>query len=153
MSGRATGRVGFVTAANVELARSIFAAWEDGDYRDSAKWMHPGVEVIFPDGPSPGTWRGLAGLAEGWRDFLSAWDEYRVEVEEFRELDDERVLVLTRRSGRGKTSGIELGQIGSSGAGLMHIREGLVTRAVFYFDREHALVDLGLTPEAGSAQS
>jgi ketosteroid isomerase-like protein len=33
----------------------------------------------------PAGGRGLAGLAEGWRDWLSAWEDFRVEAEEYRE--------------------------------------------------------------------
>jgi ketosteroid isomerase-like protein len=83
-------------------------------------------------------------MAEGWRDWLSAWEEYRTEVDEYRELDGERVLVLDRRSGRGKTSGLEIGQVRTKGASVLHVREGKVTRIVSYVDREHALTDLGL---------
>jgi ketosteroid isomerase-like protein len=69
----------------------------------------------------------------------------------YRELDGERVLVLTHYSGRGKTSGLELGQVRSKGATLFHVRGGKVTRIVHYWDRERALADLGLAREAGSA--
>jgi ketosteroid isomerase-like protein len=65
-------------------------------------------------------------------------------VDEYRELDDERVLVLIRRSGHGKTSGLELGQMRTQGAALWHIRDGKMTRLVDYFDRDRALADLGL---------
>jgi hypothetical protein len=34
-------------------------------------------------------------MAEGWREFLSAWEAVRPEVDEYRELDDERVLVVS----------------------------------------------------------
>ena len=92
-------------------------AWERGDY-SSAEWADPEIEVVFPDGPTPGSWRGLAGTAEAWREFLRTWEEFRQEVEEYRELDEERVLVLARFSGRGRMSGVELGQIGTRGASL-----------------------------------
>jgi ketosteroid isomerase-like protein len=57
------------------------------------------------------------------------------------ELDARRVLVLTRVSGRGKTSGV---QIGDRGAELFETHDGKVTRIVTYFDRDRALADLGL---------
>jgi SnoaL-like domain len=88
---------------NVELVRAICAPWKHGDY-SSAEWAHPEIEVETPDGPQPGNWKGLAGMAEGYRDFLSAWDDVRTDVEEYRQADSERVLAFTHTSGRGKTS-------------------------------------------------
>jgi ketosteroid isomerase-like protein len=134
---------------NLDLVRSIFAAWECGDY-SSAEWAHHEVEFVRADGPSPGSWTGLAGMVEGTRDWLNTWDELRTEAYEYRELDDERVLVLVRMSGRGKTSGLQLAQMRTQGANLFHVRGGKVTRLVLYFDRDRAFVELGLAPEAGS---
>jgi ketosteroid isomerase-like protein len=128
---------------NVEIVRSIYAAWERGDW-SPIEWAHPEIQWVSADGPSPGTWTGLAGMAEGWREWLSAWEEFTIEVDEYRELDDQRVLVLNHVSGRGKTSGLDLGQMGTKGAALFHVREGKVTRFVFYWDRERALADLDL---------
>jgi ketosteroid isomerase-like protein len=70
--------------------------------------------------------------------------DFRLEADEFRELDEERVLVLYRRSGRGQMSGPELGQMQTNGAHLFHICDGRVTRFVGYWDRYTALADLGL---------
>jgi len=128
---------------NLDLVRSIFAAWERGDF-SATRWADPEIEFVFADGPSPGNWTGVAGMAEGWRDWISAWDVHRVEAAEFRELDGERVLVFVHHTGRGKTSGLELRQIGASGANLFQIRGGKVTRFVIYLDRDRALADLGL---------
>jgi len=99
---------------------------------------------VFADGPQPGSWTGLGRLAEGWREWLSAWKDYRVEADDFRELDNERVLVLSHYSGRGKMSGLEVGQMRTFGATLFHIRDGKVTRFVGYWDRDRAFADLGL---------
>ena len=136
---------------NLELVRSIYAAWERGDF-SSAEWAHPEIEYVIADGPEPGTWTGLSGMGEAMRSILSAWEEFRGEPEEYRALDDERVLVLTRRSGRGRTSGVELAQMQATGAQLFHVRGGKVTRFVTYWDREQALADLGLAPDAGLSE-
>jgi ketosteroid isomerase-like protein len=141
-----------MASANVDLVRSICAPWERGDY-SSAEWADPEIEWVIADGPAPGSWSGLAGMTEGWREFLNAWEEVRVEVDEYRELDSERVLVFVHFVGRGKKSGLEVGQMRAKGAGLFHVRGGKVTRAVFYFDRERALADLGLAPEASPPRS
>jgi ketosteroid isomerase-like protein len=71
-----------------------------------------------------------------------------VEADEYRELDDERVFVLTRFSGRGKTSGLELDEIGAKAAHVFHIRDGKVTKVIVYLDRQRAFADLGLPSEA-----
>ena len=141
-----------MTSANVDLVRSLYAAWERGDY-SSDKWVHPEIEYVVADGPSPGRWTGLAGMVEGWRSLISAWEGYRTEADEFRALDDEHVLVFEHRSGRGKRSGLELGQIHSKGAALFCVRDGKVTRLVTYLDRDRALADLGLGPGLGSPPS
>jgi ketosteroid isomerase-like protein len=141
-----------MSSANVDLVRTIYAGWERGNY-SSAAWAHPEIEYVHADGPAPGSWTGLAGMAAGFRDFLSAWDNWRIEAEQYRELDGERVLVLYRRSGRGKASGLEVGQISSKAANVFHVRNGKVTRLAVYWDPERALADLGLPPQAGTADS
>jgi ketosteroid isomerase-like protein len=133
-----------VTApASVEVVRSILAANERGDY-GSTEWAHPDIEFVIADGPSPGHWTGVAGMTAGWLEIANAFKELHSVADEYRELDDERVLVLVHRRGRGKTSGLELGGIGSEGAAVFHVCDGKVSRLIVYLDRERALADLGL---------
>ena len=126
---------------NLDLVRSIFAAWECGDF-SATEWADLELEYTIADGPQPGTWIGQ--MPKGFRDWTSAWEGYRTEAEEFRELDAERVLVLNRNKGRGKTSGIELSQLQARGAMVFHIRDGKVTHLTAYLERDRALADLGL---------
>jgi ketosteroid isomerase-like protein len=128
---------------NLDLVRSIHAAWERGDFT-SVEWAHSDIEFVLPDGPDPGAWRGIAEMTDGWRSRISAWAQFRFAAGEFRELDRERVLVLSHRSGRGKTSGMEIGQLHTEGATLFVLRDGKVTRLVAYWDRDRAFADLGL---------
>jgi ketosteroid isomerase-like protein len=133
-------------STNLDLVRSAFADWERGDFT-SAEWAEPKIEFVIADGPEPGTSTGLAGMAETMRGWLSGWEDYRLEAEEYRELDDERVLVFYNQSGRGKASGLELAQRWPKAASLFLIQDGKVTRLVTYFDRDRVRADLGLAPE------
>jgi ketosteroid isomerase-like protein len=130
-------------SANLDLVRSIFAEWERGDFR-STDWAHPETEWIIADGPTAGRWTGVAGMTESFRSFLGAFEDLRVRAEEFRELDGERVLVITSRSGRGKTSGLQISELHTRPVMLCHVRDGRVTRMVSFYDSDRALADLGL---------
>ena len=136
-------------SANLDFIRSLYAAWERADW-SSAEWAHPEIEWVIADGPTPGSWTGVAGMVEGFRGILGAWEEFRAVADEYRELDAERVLVLIHWGGRGKTSGLEVEQMRTKGAQLFHVRGGKVTRFVTYWDGERALADLGLPPEVDS---
>ena len=129
--------------SNLDLVRSIYADWERGDF-SSAGWADPEIEFVLTDGPEPGNWSGLAAMAQAMRGWLSGWEDYRLEAEEYRELDDDRVLVITTSTGRGKSSGLGVGQMYAYGANLFHIRRGKITRLVTYWNRDRALADLGL---------
>jgi ketosteroid isomerase-like protein len=125
---------------NLDLVRSIYADWERGDH-SSAEWADPEVELVIVDGPNPGTWTGLAAVAKAWREFISGFEEVRTLADEYRLLDDERVLVATQFSARGGGSGLALT---GKGAILFHVREGKVTRIARYWEPDRALSDLGL---------
>ena len=133
---------------NLEIVRSIYVDWARGDF-SSVTWASPDVEFVFAGGPEPDSWHGLAGMSDAYREWLRAWEGFRAEPEEYRLLDGERVLVLVRNSGRGRTSGLELVQ--RSVANLFHLQHGKVTRIVVYLDREIAFAELGLGIQADAS--
>jgi ketosteroid isomerase-like protein len=92
-------------------------------------------------------------MASGWREWLSAWKDLRIEVDRFLELDDGRVLVLARGIARGSSSGLDTDQMRSEAAAVFHIRDGTVTRLIITWDRDRALADLGLSEEAMSQEA
>jgi ketosteroid isomerase-like protein len=145
--------------AKVELVRSIHAALESVDwtllsaeerFARSADLFDPEIELVIVDGPEPHSSTGVDALVRWREDVLSAWEGYRLTAEEYRELDDERVLVVYRRSGRGKTSGIDVAEMAEKGAAVFHVRDAKVARFVAYWYLDRALADLGLNPEGRS---
>jgi hypothetical protein len=139
---------------NMDLVRSMTVEWERGDY-SRTDWAHPEIEFVIADGPSPGAWTGLTGMAQGWGDFLRAWEhEFRCVVEGYRELDGECILVLQHFGGRGKASGLEITEMAMKGATVVQIDGGKVTRLAIYFDRERApAADLGLSEQDAQGDS
>ena len=141
-SARDTARA---MSENLDLVRSIYEDVERGDvawtFQAASERAHPEFEWIIADGPRAGSFKGVVGAEESFYGMLEAWDEWRFVAEEYRQLDDERVLVLDHRSGRGKGSGVE---VETKGAAVYHVRDGKLTRIILYWDRDNALADLGL---------
>ena len=126
-----------MTSANLELVRSIHESGARGDW-SSAEWADPEIEFVLADGLDAGSCSGVSAMTAAWRDFLSAWESYRVEPLEYREFDDERVCVLLRISGRGKSSGLQMDQ---TAANVFTLGAGKVTRLVIYWDADGALAE------------
>ena len=74
-------------------------------------------------------------------------DDWRDVAEESREVDANRVLMLSRFTGRGRSSGVNLMEAPQQAARVFDIHEGKVTRMHANRDRDRALADLGLALE------
>jgi hypothetical protein len=81
---------------DLDLVRSIYAAWERGDW-SSDEWADADIAFVIAGGPEPGSYTGVPAMAHAWHVFLSAWEDLCTEADEFRELDGERVLVHLER--------------------------------------------------------
>jgi hypothetical protein len=131
-------------SSNLDLIRGIFAEWERGDW-NSADWADPEIDFVMHGGLNSGEWKGIREMTETWVGTLRAWDDLRAIPEEFRELDDGRILVFLRNEGRGKGSGIDVGEISAKSANVFTVRDGQVIRLELYWERDDAVADLGLT--------
>jgi ketosteroid isomerase-like protein len=128
---------------NLEIVKAIYAEWEKGDW-SSSDWADPEIEFEMVGDLIEGSWTGIAEMAKAWGRMVNAWDGLTADPEEFREIDDGRILVLLHNSGRGRESGIELEEISAKSANVFTIREGRVTKLVLYWDRDRAIEDLDL---------
>jgi uncharacterized protein len=85
---------------------------------------------------------GLDGFVAAWRDWTSAFESFRIEVEEMVDAGD-NVVSLVRQIGIPKGAHAE---IETQGAAVWMIREGRLRRVEFHLDRNAALRAAGLGP-------
>jgi ketosteroid isomerase-like protein len=76
------------------------------------------------------------------RRWLSPWEDWRVEAEEYLPVGG-GVLVLTRYRGRGKGSGLE---VEGTGGNLWMMRDGRAESVMVFNDPDRALAAAGLPP-------
>jgi ketosteroid isomerase-like protein len=126
--------------SNAELVRSLYERWANRENPDEL--YHPDIEWSMPH--PGGQVKGREQVVAFLRSFMGAWDEHEIEIEEVRELDDGKVLVLSTERGRGRMSGIETV---AHPAALWTLRDGRVVRFEAFGDRDEARRRAGLDPD------
>jgi ketosteroid isomerase-like protein len=123
--------------SNVDLIRPIYEEWGRGNWRPRFDLYHPNMEWGWSD-----EFPGLAGVYEDHEDpnprliaWLSGWEHWRAEADEFLEFGD-HVVVLATYHGRGRGSGVEISQ---EGAHVFELRDGKVVRLEIFATRAKAL--------------
>ena len=127
---------------NVELVKSLFAAFADRDFDAAAKVLHPEIEIhpAIVGGPEGIVYRGWNGNRQFWADIDATWSEFRIETQEFRDLGDQ-VLVLGRAFAHGPGSGITLDQ---ASAWIAAVRLSRIVRFQSFSTQREALEAAGL---------
>jgi uncharacterized protein len=122
---------------NADIVRPIYEHWARGDWRPRFEVYDPEMEWGWSD-----EFPDLGGVHQDpvdpnprLRRWLSGWEEWRAEPDDFVEIGD-HVIVLARYLGRGKGSGIEIEQ---EGAHVFKLRDGRVIRLEIFASRERAL--------------
>ncbi len=124
---------------NVEIVRTLFARWNEGDYSDT-DWAAPDIAFVMKT-PGGGTSQGVEAMSESWRNFLRAWEEFQGVPQEVIEAGNQ-VLVLNEFGGRGSASGVPIK--GMRGAALFTFERGRVVRLALFTDWDEALEAAGL---------
>jgi SnoaL-like protein len=106
-----------------ELTELERLSWPDFDI--AMVGANPSVRIEF---------KGIDGLVDAWRDWLTPFESYRIEIEGFEDGDD-RALILVRQiaSPRGTEAAIE-----TPGAAVVWTRDGKLSRVEFHMSRDEA---------------
>lgn len=128
---------------NVEVIRAMYEHWARGDFPEG--FIDPDVVHSRTGAQTPdmeGEWRGLEAFLRSFAEYLHAFSDLRIEAEEIIDLDDDRVLVLSRHTAQGKLSGAPIDhELGD----LFTLRAGKVVRYDSYWDRAVAMKAAGLS--------
>jgi ketosteroid isomerase-like protein len=95
----------------------------------------------FHGWPEQQTYEGVDGARSFLQDWTSAWDDWELEVEAFRDAGN-KVVCLVRQHGRSKAAGMP---VDMSFAQVWTVRDGRQARMDMYSDRAEALEAAGLT--------
>ena len=124
-------------AGNAELLAPIYEEWGRGNWRPRFELYHPDMEWGWSD-----EFPGLGGVHKDARNpnprllaWLSEWEDWRAQAEEYLELGD-HVVVLASYHGRGRGSGVEIHQ---EGAHVFELRDGKIVRLEIFASREKAI--------------
>ncbi len=130
-----------MSTENVQIIRRLVEAFNDRDIDSVVQDMQPDVELHPLRAQLEGkAYRGHDGVREMLADFDQDWESIQVDAEEFRDADDE-VVVLGRLRARGRASGIDLDvPMGF----VWTLRDGKVVRIRSFSEQADALRAAGL---------
>jgi len=103
-----SARLTRMASNHVETLRPIYAEWARGNFASGQPPCAPDLVYtgFVPDGRV--TTQGREEFLRWIRELFSHWDDYRVEADEFVQLDDDTVLVAGRQYGTGRQSGVKV---------------------------------------------
>jgi ketosteroid isomerase-like protein len=127
---------------NVEVVRALFDAYRSRAIDAAVELAHPDIEVrpSIVGGPESSVYRGRDGFRTFLADVEAAWADFRIEVEEFRDLGA-TVLALGRSFARGEGSGVV---VEATTGWVAVVRDGKVHRFASFASRDQALEAVGL---------
>ncbi len=130
---------------NVEITGRAYEAWQRDDFEGFLSLIDPDVEWLTASerelGGVTSVYRGHQGMREFWDHWRAEVEDISIEIEETRDLGDERVLALGRIGFRGSASGIT---VESELALVQTLRAGKIVRSMDYMSHQEALEAVGL---------
>jgi uncharacterized protein len=127
---------------NITIARRAYEAFQRDGVEGIIPFLDEEIEWRNPeDSPIAGVWRGHQGVRDWFRQASEAFGEMTFTPDEFREVSDERILVLLRFGLTGAESGV---QMDVPFAHLIDMRAGRATGLRMYSDQRKALEAAGL---------
>jgi ketosteroid isomerase-like protein len=127
---------------NLDLLRSIFAAWERGEFASGIEPLAADIHYSAAQPEGQATASGRAEMSRFLRDFLASWGRYWIELHDLQELAPGRFLASATQYGRGRDSGAETSMPAFIAIGF---RGREIAQLEFFYDHASAVAALGRT--------
>lgn len=119
----------------------MYEAFSRGDAQTALTYFDPQVVIDATHRVDGRIGQGREEMSAILTEWLGAWDDWREEIEEVRDLDSQ-VLLVTNQRGRGRGSGVDWEHRFWM---LFEIQAGRITRWTIYDDAQEALEAAGLS--------
>jgi ketosteroid isomerase-like protein len=128
---------------NVEIVRDAAVAFNRGDLDAWFEYVADDIDYRAVEGAldDSGPMHGKDAVRAYLQDWLDMFDDFKSEPIDLIEAGDDKVVAVTRISGRAKLSGVETDL---TYAALYTIRDGRVVRGREFWTRDEALEAAGL---------
>jgi uncharacterized protein len=138
-----------MSQANVEVVKRLAERINAGDIDGMLQLISPEIQYwTREDEPDAGVLRGHREFAQFADSWLSAFDDYEVEIYEYIDAGD-YVVVPGRAHGRGRNSGAT---VDAHETWVWRIRDGKAVECREYADKAQALKAVGLSESASDRQ-
>ena len=129
---------------NVEIVRDAAAAFNRGDLDAWLEYLADDIDYRAVEGAPDdrGPMHGKEAIRPYMQDWLGLFDDFRSEPVELIDAGEDKVIAVTRISGRAKLSGVETDL---TYAAVYTIRDGKIARGREYWTKEQALEAAGLS--------
>jgi ketosteroid isomerase-like protein len=139
-----------ISEQNVELARDLFEQWSARNYEFLIKSARPDVEIFSRFASLGGEpFRGPEGVRQWVAEIEQSFGRFKVRVDRFLDLGDDRVLALGAIDLEGKASGVGIDQ---PMGWLLELRDEKLVRMLFYSSHAEAREAAGLTQQDDQAE-
>jgi ketosteroid isomerase-like protein len=130
---------------NVEVVLAVVASWQRNDFESFLSATDPNIEwhtVLerLVEGPDS-VYRGHDGIRRLWQFYRTELENFEIEVQELRDVGDDRVLFLGRFRWWGVASGIESE---SPLGAVITVRDGKIVQSIDYVSHQEAIEAAGL---------
>ena len=135
-----------MSQTNIELVRSAYESFEHtGQFAAHLATADFVWDMSkFSGWPEQQLYDGAEGAEQFLREWVAAWEDWRLELEALHDAGD-RVVTIVRQHGRSRTTGMP---VDMHFAQVWSLRDGAMARMEMYADTEEALRAVGLDPSA-----